>query len=89
MTIGMSFEQEHFFAAASPHIGAFRRRVAEQEALVEKLEADRCPADEALKVLALFKEALRLAEEHRQLRRELSLISPFARMRSVGAVARL
>ena len=64
----MTSELERILAAARQHIGAFRRRVAEQEALVAELEADRRPADDALKLLAQFKEALRLAEKHRQRR---------------------
>ena len=62
----MTSDLERILAAARQHIGVFRRRVAEQEALVAALEADRRPTDDALKMLAQFKEALRLAESHRE-----------------------
>ena len=64
----MTSELERALASARRHIGVFRRRVAEQEALVAALEADGRPADDALKRLAQYKEALRLAEGRRETR---------------------
>ena len=62
----MTSELERVLASARQHARVFRRRVAEQEALVAALQANGRPAEDALKLLVQFKEALRRAEDHRE-----------------------
>ena len=60
-------QQEQHLAQANRHIAEFKRRVAEQAARVAEIQRDGHSTYDALKLLDLFRETLRLAIEHREL----------------------
>ena len=59
-------QQEQHLARSIRHIAEFERRVTEQEARVAEMQRDGRSTHDALKLLDLFRETLRLAIEHRE-----------------------
>jgi hypothetical protein len=59
-------QQEQDLAECNSHIAEFERRVTEQEARMAEIQHDGHSTHDALKLLLLFRETLRLAIEHRE-----------------------
>ena len=59
-------EREHL-AEADRHIAEAERRKTKQDAVCQRQEASGVDASEAKRLLALFRDTLRLLREHREL----------------------